>query len=330
MQSENISAIKSHASILIEHLQRYGITLKKTQALEVVSNLHAQTDWNRVSAKLKTLGKSSASIQNKPSQPLPTCFLIGRPGVGKTEVLKTIVQLESADKSALPVLVCLSGSAHIDGHSIDRRLPALNRWTVHYDEQGLTHVDSPDALSDSGKMINFVSLIRGGRLGLKEAFVQFMREYAEQMSCGKIGSFIIDEFARLPKEDELDVINAAVRFCAGQPVPVRQLLIASQTPPILASRAAGITPRFVVEMHYPVVMPADIPVETVMHFNTRNFEPEWLSESASDPRLVSDIYARVLKEIFSEDRMDRGSKGSRMSRILGNSLWFRDLRNSLI
>lgn len=330
MQNELVGAVKSHATILIEHLQRYGITLKRTQALEVISNLQAQTDWNRVKAKL-----CAESTQQKSAElPLPlglerihTCALVARPCSGKTEVLKTIACLESADGSAVPVFICLSGGGHIDNGNYDQRIPHFNRWGIHYDREGIVHIEKPTRMNNFGVMINFHSRVRGDRSGLKEAFIEFMRLHSTHLCENPIGSVLIDEFSRLSPNDEIEVLEAAARFCLDLTPSARRLIIACQVP-LQKHEIRGVGLSYVTEIDYPGHFPAQIPMEVAAPHCYEDFAPEWVSESISDHRLVVDILAQV-RHAICWHRND-GSSNSRLHHVRGQSLWFRDFRNSLV
>lgn len=327
MQNELVGAVKSHATILIEHLQRYGITIKRTQALEVISNLQAQTDWNRVKAKLSDVPVKRIVDKTPVSGLLPTCMLVSRTGSGKTEVLKTIVELETADRSFFPVFICLSGAAHIDENGLDRRLPSLSRWEIQYDGNGYFHVTKPTSSSGLGAMINFRSRARGDRTGLKEAFLAFMGSHGSNLSTKPIGSVLIDEFSRLQPEDETEVLETAARFCLNQQIPAKRLILAGQVP-LRGQKPEEVDLSYVMEHDYPCFMPNEVPTQVVMPLNSDGFPPDWESESPSDPRLVADIFAQVRYSLCW--RRNDGSSNSRLHHVRGNSLWFRDFRNSLV
>lgn len=329
MQNELVGAVKSHATILIEHLKRYGITIKRTQALEVISNLQAQTDWNRVRARL-----CDDPIQQKSAEPslplgldrIQTCAVVARPRSGKTEVLKTIACLESADRSALPVFICLSGGGHINDGNYDQRIPAFSRWCIHYDSNGIVNIEKPTGGFNLGVMINFQSRVRGDRSGLKEAFLEFFKLHSARLSEYRIGSVLIDEFSRLSPSDEIEVLEAAARFCLELTPSARRLIIACQVP-LQNREIRGVDLSYVTEIDYPGHFPGQIPTAVAPSNSYEDFPPDWDSESISDHRIVVDILAQVRHAIFW--RRNDGSSRSRLHHVRGDSLWFRDFRNSL-
>lgn len=324
MKNDLIVAAKSHASILTEHLSRFGIKIKRTQALEVIANLHAQTDWNRFSAKLADAKPTQTDSSTITKGPLLTQFVLGRPGAGKTEVLKTVLTLEEKEAYSRPILICLSGSAHTYKNGLDRLLPKVSRWDVAYDEDGMTGSNFNNVHA-SAFLINFKPSVTGSRKGLRLAFEQFMAQFFDEVKHFKIGSLMIDEFSCLPPEDESLVLSSAAHFCGRLDRPVRQLLIASQVMALDALSVPGLDVRHIAESfsdHYNSSVPTT-------YVAARG--QDWKAQSIDDPCLVTDIFIEIQDEIEAcRSRHWVNERTNRLSYIKGNALWFRDFRNSLI
>jgi hypothetical protein len=333
MQNEYVAAVKSHASILIDHLAKYGIKLKKTQALEVISNLQNQRDWNRVRAKLcgnDIAGKELLTPAIKPE--FQSFSLIGCMGTGKTEAMKTLFNLEQADGASFPIYVCLSGGAHIYGHAVDEQLHAA-RWTVSFSASGSVDVKQPSVSMLHGKaqIVNFVGERRGSRIGLGAAFKNFFEQQGEALARHAVGSLFVDEFHGLDSDDEKTIIQAVHVFSDALSHPIRRLVIASQTPFSHGTMLHHPEFKHLVEARYTSHVAQDFAHTSVGDgFYSQGLyqESNWESQSMDDPRIVEDVFRTVTGHIHTDPV--RKSDESRMKHVLGQSLWFRDLRNSLI
>lgn len=320
MKTELISAAKSHASVLSEHLKRYGVTIKRTQALEIIANLHGQMDWNRVSAKLAQLEPRSPSKPLVSKSELLTQFVIGRPGSGKTETLKTVVALEVADRKSAPIFVCLSGTAHIRGMSIDHALSNMNRWDVHYSADGVREIKQTRKSHDAARIINFMPDIRESRIGLRKAFGQLLEQLHSELKSVQVGSFIIDEFSAVPHDDEHAVINAAAVFCKSLDLPVRQLLIGSQISPLLPLKGTSMDVRFVVDLLSVPFEKAGVTTTYAKKGYGKDRDDRHVSTSIDDPMLLTEIFS----EVVSCHELGFGSaesSSSRLDRIKSSSLF---------
>jgi hypothetical protein len=347
MQNEYVSAVKTHASVLVEHLNRYGIKLKKTQAIEVIANLQGQTDWNRVRAKLSGVEERRTPELPAGATPLRAFMLLGRPGIGKTEALKTIFELEKADSQTNPLFICLSGSAHVYLDENDTISRHTNNFDVHYSVAGIANTTGRIRVDNEPIFVNMVSTERGSRLGLKQALISFLIQNKDLFQNTRIGSVLIDELHCLQADEEREIIETVAWFSASLPKPIRQLVMASQVLPSVQPAISGVELKLLVERRFPPVNKWDFngelafPHESVGEVYKREADGRcywrqptlsWSSKSVDDECLVKDIFSSVLLALIDEKSCARPRVNgtTRLRYVLGESLWFRDLRADLL
>ncbi|AYG47898.1 hypothetical protein DV532_26815 (plasmid) [Pseudomonas sp. Leaf58] len=347
MQNEYVSAVKTHASVLVEHLNRYGIKLKKTQAIEVIANLQGQTDWNRVRAKLTGVEKKLMPELPAGAKPLRAMILLGRPGIGKTEALKTIVELEQADSQTNSLFICLSGSAHVYLDEQDSISYHSNNFDVHYSSTGIIKTTGRLRLPNKPILINMISDERGSRHGLKQSLISFLIQNKELFQSVRIGSVLIDELHCLQAEEEREIIETVAWFSATLPRPIRQLVMVSQVIPSFKTAPAGVDLKLLVDSQFPLAMDwkpnenLSFPHESVGQVYTRPLDGmgywehphlPWRSQSIDDEFLVKDIFNAVILALIEEksERRIRVNGTTRLRYVLGESIWFRDLRADLL
>ncbi|MDT8925225.1 hypothetical protein RBE51_20745 [Pseudomonas taiwanensis] len=345
MQNEYVSAVKTHASVLVEHLNRYGIKLKKTQAIEVIANLQGQTDWNRVRAKLSGVAERCTPELPAGATPLRAFMLLGRPGIGKTEALKTIVELEQADGQTNSLFICLSGSAHVYLDEQDSISHHSNNFDVHYSSTGLTKVSGRLRLTNKPILVNMISDERGSRQGLKQALISFLIQNKEIFKAVPIGSVLIDEIHCLQAGEECEIIETVAWLSATLPKPVRQLVMANQGTPCAKAQLTGVDLKLLVDSKSPHALDwnyggkFDFPHENVGQVYKREgggywSDPRlpWRSQSIDDDFLVKDIFNAVILALIEEksEKRIRVNGTTRLRYVLGESIWFRDLRADLL
>lgn len=347
MQNEYVSAVKTHASALVEHLNRYGIKLKKTQAIEVIANLQGQTNWNRVRAKLNGVEEVRTPELPVGNKPLRATMLLGRPCIGKTEALKTIFELEKADSQSNPLFLCLSGSAHVYQNERDTISQNTNNFDVYYSSAGIEKTASRIRLENAPIMINMVSSVRGSRYGLKHAVISFLIQNKEIFQNVRIGSVLIDELHCLQVDEEREIIETLAWFSATLSKPIRQLVMASQVMPSLKAVVPGVELKLLVDSRF---TPTNkwtfdgkfaFPHERVGQVFQRDghgagvwADPRlpWKSQSIDDEALIKDIFNSVMMAMIDEVSCarPRANGATRLQYVLGESLWFRDLRAELL
>lgn len=344
MQDDDIKVVKTHASILIESLKPFGVVLKKSQALEVMSKLENRTDWNRLRVKLQNLARPK-----KPSKPSETTkdavFIVGGARTYKTEILKTLFELESMECATAPILFSVSGSGHTFGSQSDDFFRNSERLTITYDRNGVIDAEAKDyraflrAGGSKGLLVNFVSSIKGSRVGVGFAIAQVLKDHQAMLPfyCrDNVGSLLIDDFHQIA-EDELIEVTTAIRGFAEVQASTFRRLVATSTGVI----AKPLDSQFGTKVNHLLSPRTKITTEAgLATISTLPDHEKWISggakpfpaESLVDTRIVADVawWVRYL-EYHSPDFLTARKNGdSRAARVPGNSLWFRDLRASLI
>lgn len=307
----NIAVVKDLATNLIDQLKRQGIAIKRTGALEVISQLQNHTDWNRYRAKLTS--------ENRPRQMQKACVktkvLLGRPGTGKTEALKTILSLESAEGSSHSLYFCFSGCGLWYHHEKDKFLPKkVNYWKVLYNRFGLREVIHPEVLVDAPHIVDMRPTETRMQEGLQEAFKSFMTRYQSDLSSVRIGSILVDEFFRLGRDHEKQFFEVISDFCAVQKFPVRCMVISTQCE--LDDYSAIDTDRdplnYVCEQYMSKRQPY-APAEFMPIGGDKN----WRSTSLDDENLLYDIFSAVTGAIARKTK-----RGERENPDLGRFSYF--------
>ncbi|WP_408602178.1 hypothetical protein [Pseudomonas sp. PLMAX] len=343
MQDDDIKVVKNHASILIESLKPHGVVLKRSQALEVMSKLENRTDWNRLRVKLQNLAKPK-----KPSRPTETTTdavcIVGGSRTDKTEILKTLFELESLECATAPILFSVSGSGHTFGSQSDDFFRKSERLTITYDRNGVIGAEELNYRSffresgSKGLLVNFVSLTKGSRLGVGFAIAQVLKDHQAMFPfyCrGKVGSLLIDDFHQIGEEELIEVTAAIRSFAKDQPFFIR--LVATSTCGFATPLHSQLDMNLTHLMSPRTRIPTEVSVGTlsVLTDHEKQVERRTLSctaDSLADARIVADVawWVRYLEYHGNVYMPARNNGESRVARVPGHSLWFRDLRASLI
>lgn len=343
MQDDDIKVVKTHASILIESLKPHGIVLKKSQALEVMSRLENRTDWNRLRVKLQNLAKPK-----KPSRPTEASkdavFIVGGARTYKTEILKTLFELESLECATAPILISVSGSGHTFGSQSDGFFVKSERLTITYDQNGVIAAEEQSYRSflregdSKGLLVNFVSSRKGSRAGVGFAIAQVLKDHLTKFPyyCReKIGSLLIDDFHQIGKEELIEV-TAAIRGLAKDKATFIRL-VATSTRGLEKPLQAQLDMNLMHLMCPGTRIPTEVASETlsVLPNHEKRVDRGELAcraESLVDAGIVADVawWVRYLEYHSGVYLPSRDNGESRAARVPGNSLWFRDLRASLI
>ena len=344
MQDDDIKVVKNHASILIESLKPYGVVLKKSQALEVMSKLENRTDWNRLRVKLQNLAKPKKS-----SRPTGTTkdavFIVGGVRTDKTEILKTLFELESLDGATAPVLFSVSGSGHTFGSKPDEFFRMSERLTVTYDCNGVIGTQEQSyrpfqsVLGSKGLLVNFVSSIKGSRVGVGFAIAQILKDHKEMLPfyCrDKVGSLLIDDFHQIA-EDELIEVTAAIRGFAEIQESTFIRMVATSTRGLEKSLHCQLDMNLKHLKISGTKQPIAVSPETlsILPEHEKRVEKGTIAcraESLLDAGIIPDVawWVRYLEYHGNVYIPARNNGESRATRVPGYSLWFRDLRASLI
>lgn len=343
MQDDDIKVVKTHASILIESLKPHGIVLKRSQALEVMSKLENRTDWNRLRVKLLNLANSK-----KPSRPTEATkdavFIVGGARTDKTEILKTLFELESLECATAPILISVSGSGHTFGSQSDEFFLKSERLTITYDQNGVIDAEEQNyriflrEAASKGLLVNFVSSKKGSRAGVGFAIAQVLKDHHAKFPyyCkGKIGSLLIDDFHQIGKEELIEV-TAAIRGLAKDQETFIRLVATSNCgldKPLQAQLDMNL--RHLMSPGARILGEVSTSTISVLPNHENRVERGELAcraESLADAGIVADVawWVRYLEYHSGIILPTRDNGESRAARVPGNSLWFRDLRASLI
>jgi hypothetical protein len=336
MQNDSVSVVKTHASILIESLKEQGITIKKTQALEIMSRLENRTDWNRLRARLKNLDEPK--VKNPAKKSLLDCMVLLAPaGHQKTETLKALFELEYKDRVTKPVMICMSGDGHTLGNGGDHIIHGHDRITITYDEFGIAgelHLRASRYAHPHGLIINMVSKFKGNRVGAGLAVAQFLKVYDEELTRFGIdktgvGTLMVDGFEQIAQPETDEVTKQINVFCQQKAETLRRVVISSRA--MLSSGdvlnlGMNIINLCVDICHLQLNRPQKV---KEIHAKGPLTQYEWKSESISDPAIVEDMFwlMRHRVSIYSGGPL---TDESRISIIPGRSSWFMDFKSSLI
>ena len=343
MQDDDIKVVKTHASILIESLKPHGIVLKKSQALGVMSKLENRTDWNRLRVKLQNLAKPK-----KPSRPTEitkdAVFIVGGARTDKTEILKTLFELESLECATAPILISVSGSGHTFGAQSDDFFLQTERLTITYDRNGVVDAEERSYRSfqkegaSKGLLVNFVSKVKGSRVGVGFALAQLLKDHQTMFPFyfrGTIGSLLIDDFHQICKEELIEVTAAIRDFVKDQATFIR--LVATSNGGLAKPLQAQLNMNLRHIMSPETRIPTGASLETLSVLPNHEKrvgrgELACRAESLADAGIVADVawWVRYLEYHSGVILPTRDNGESRAARVPGNSLWFRDLRASLI
>ena len=307
----NIAVVKDLATNLIDQLKRQGISIKRTGALEVISHLQNHTDWNRYRAKLTS--------ENRPRQlqksDVNTKVVLGITGVGKTEVLKSILSLEDAEGSSQSLYICFSGAGLWYEHGRDPFLPKnINRWKVIHSPCGLIEIVHPEILVEGPHIVNISSDRLTNQEGLLDAFRSFMTLHQADLSYSRIGSILVDEFLRLNPALETQFFRVISDFCAIQKHPVRRLVIASQREIKQSSKVSGMIINHLCDDLTRRLLQMD---SSSTAFIPIGGDKNWRSSSLDDDNLVYDIFSAVTEALARKPR-----RGEREQTDLGRFSYF--------
>lgn len=331
MQDDDIQVVKTHASILIESLKPYGITLKKSQALEVMANLENRTDWNRLRAKLKSFIQPQRSPRAEGTK--PSAFVVPcQSDRDNTEILKTLFELEYAEGSTAPVLISVGGSGHIFEYGADTFFKKIPRVTITYDCAGIVEVRAPDLIPVKGLLVNLVSLTPGSRAGAGFALAQLLRCQRQhiRLAGAQVGTVLIDDLHQINDETELaDAAHALRSYAADHIESFRRLVVTSDSEISKAvQNSAGMDFHWIISQIHgrPPSADPELTHWVADYRSTRKSDREWRSSSLGDASVVADISWWV----WASRNFQRENGESRISGLPGKSLWFRDVKASLI
>jgi hypothetical protein len=336
MQNDSVSVVKTHASILIESLKEQGITIKKTQALEIMSKLENRTDWNRLRARLKNLDEPKPKAPAK-KKSFDCVVLLAPAKHQKTETLKALFELEYKDKVTMPVMICMSGDGHTFGNGSDHIIHGHERISVTYDEFGISGdpILRPSRYAEPhGLIINMVSKTKGNRVGAGLAVAQFLKAYDEELHKFRIdeknvGTLMVDGFEQIVQQETDEVAKQINIFCQQKTETIRRVVISSRE--MLSSDNVLNLGMNLINLcidldSYPCKKNQKFKeLESVFPINIYS----WKSDSILNLSIVEDMYWLMRHRASSS--FDGPIPGeSRISNIPGRSSWFMDFKSSLI
>jgi hypothetical protein len=332
MQNDSVSVVKTHASILIESLKDLGITIKKTQALEIMSKLENRTDWNRLRARLKNLDEPQAKKPAKRNK-LDCMVLLAPANARKTEALKALFELEYKDNETCPVMICMSGDGHTLGNGRDHYIYRHTRITVTYDEFGIVgdaEIKGASVKGNYGLIVNLVSKHKGQRVGAGLALSQFLKSFSTAVAPElekQVGTLMVDGFEQIDLTERDGVFSQISAFCEQNQESVRRVVMSSREV-ISSSNASNLnmSVSYIVKniQLYPELEGKKNCKELASSFHSFY---HWKSSSLSDPLIVEDMFWLMVDRDgeYLPKEMD-----SRISILPGRSSWFMDFRSSLI
>jgi hypothetical protein len=332
---DDIKVVKNHASILIDSLKPHGVTLKKTEALEIISKLQGRLDWNRLRVKLKT--PAPAKSPANPEATLPDAMLIIGRGKEKTEILKTLFELECAEGVTAPIMVSIAGSGYTFGLEADGFFSRLPRITVTYDGAGIVSVNGSDHCKGKGLLINLTSSVKGSRAGAGYALSQLFNCHRTDLKAGiglPLGSLLIDDLHQITDDLEFFEAAGAIREYAQSNSDTFRRLVATSEVDTPKKRQSFFGMNFFYPVKWEQAKPASANSEQIMWVpRVKSSDLDLFpceSTSLSDRSIVADICGWIwyLQARFGE--IGVGNRVSRAARVPGKSLWFSDLRASLI
>lgn len=335
MQNPDIAVVKTHASILVESLKTHGVKLKRTQALEVMAQLENRTDWNRLQAKLKNPAQPRTRL--KPTKDSPDAiFVVSHARTGKTEILKTMFELECADGATSPVLISVSGNGHTFGTEIDPFFSDMERLDVWYDSNGM--VESKERSYSSvvsrrgrGLLINLIPCFKGSRAGAGNAIAQVLMSHEDQFPYylrNRIGTLMIDNLHEIDEAERPLVYSEIHKFATGQNAATFRRFLATSHG-VVDESLKGVIGMNIVHM---------APCETAQFlpdtckameipFHTVDCE---IVSTLADRDLVLGVSWWCFRLFRLWDHYNDARTESRASRVPGKSLWYSDVRASLI
>ena len=328
MQNDYVVVAKNHANILVEALKNQGVTLKKAQALEIISDLHSRTDWNRLQSKLKGLNKPGSQTKCSGASTFDAFFIYGFSTKGvPLETLRSLFELECADGETTPVMIAVAGDGHTYNHVVDRYFNNRERLTITYDADGVVDI-SHNGYLGKGLLINLVSEKRGKRHGAGLALAQFLNNRENKYSLDRrqrIGTLMISDFGQIEESECAEVCEAISGFSKSKISTFRRLI--ATTHKSNALDFVGDLGMHVKELFYSETAESANPTVAI---DTRFMPRTIYASSLEDPSVVNETltWLRAIALVAYEEYF--GSTESRAKRIPGNSLWFKDLRASLL
>lgn len=332
MQNDSVSVVKTHASILIESLKEQGITIKKTQALEIMSRLENRTDWNRLRARLKNLDELKTKKPAKKNK-LDCMVLLAPANSRKTEALKALFELEYKDNETCPVMICMSGDGHTLGNGKDFYISRHTRVTVTYDEFGIVGNAEIKGYTTSGcygLIVNLVSKHKGRRVGAGLALSQFLKSFTTSVTPElekQVGTLMVDGFEQIEVTERGEVCSQISEFCDQNQETIRRVVLSSREV-ISGSDACNLNVKVSYVVRDIQFYPELEGKKNYKELGSLNYKYyDWKSTSLSDPLIVEDMFWLMVHldgEYLPKD-MD-----SRITILPGRSSWFMDFKSSLI
>lgn len=338
MQNDDVSAVKNHASILAERLKTMGIQIKRTQALELVSELHDQSDWNRLQAKLKK-PQTKKSRASKAENQRDVFFIVGSQGSGRTEALKTLFELECAEGCTSPMFISISGDAQIYKGEVDRFVSQRLVVTINYDSKGITDLSYDQCygytVERPGVLFNMVSVRKGDRAGVGQAISQLFSRLHGTLPGHlreSVGSILVDGIYEAPEVEQEAIFLSLAEMAESFKKTFRRAVFTTDVP-------AKAHVRDQIGMTLFNVIHSDL---CEVNEDAVGFWPlsesrgphKWSSQSLADRQVIADVSwwsfrnACIYCDEWGEPGRANGS--SRVIPLPGKSFWYKDLRAAVI
>lgn len=236
IQNDDVLVFKNHASILTARLQKMGIQVKHTQALELVSELHDQSDWNRLQDKLKK-SQPKKSRASSAAMQSDAFFIAGPQGSGRTEALKTLFELECAEGHTSPVFISISGDGQIYRGEVDRFISSFAVMTDSYDSDGIEGLN-PDRIfnystQQPGILFNMVPVKKGDRSGVGLSMAQLFKSFSTYLQIhlrNDLGSVLVDGISEVPEAERRQLYTSLAEMATVFKKTFRRAVFTSNVP----------------------------------------------------------------------------------------------------
>ncbi|MBI6882317.1 glyoxalase superfamily protein [Pseudomonas putida] len=338
MQKDDVSVVKSHASILTERLKKMGIQIKRTKALELVSELHDQSDWNRLQAKLKKSQPKKPRASTAAAQ-CDAFFVVGPQLSGRTEALKTLFELECAEGHTSPVFISISGDAQVYKGEVDRFVSQRSVMTINYDSNGVKDFNPDKSFGHTverpGVLFNMVPVRKGDRTGVGHAIAQLFTSlsgYLPYHLRDNVGSVLVDGIHEAPEAEQELIYAGLAEMAKSFKKTFRRAVFTSDVP--AAAYVRDQLGMVVFNMIHEDLCEANEEAAGFWPVQSSKKPHKWASESLADREVIADIVwwsfrnAQIYHDEWGEPGRANGS--SRVIPLPGRSFWYKDLRAALI
>jgi hypothetical protein len=263
-------------------------------------------------------------------------LIIGK-GKEKTEILKTLFELECAEGVTAPIMVSIAGSGHTFGLEADGFFSRLPRITVTYDGAGIVNLNGSDHCNGKGLLVNLTSSVKGSRAGVGYALNQLFNCHRTDLKAGiglPLGSLLIDDLHQITDDFEFFEAAGAIREYAQSNSDTFRRLVATSEVDISKNRQSF----FGMNFFFPVKLEQAKPVsanseQTILVQGAKSSDLDLFpceSTSLADRSIVADICGWIWYLEARFGKIGVGNGISRAARFPGHSLWYSDLRASLI